>query len=456
MARLLVFSMVGVAVAAMVLRADPSEPDCQSGCDGNSPAVLAQFGGASSAPPPSKTTVPSTPPGASTVGSASAEAATTGSGGNAGSGSKPDGSRPSGSRTWELVPDPPTKLQMEWTEVLDRDIAIEVSGVTVAQMFTDLRLFFSEDVPSKVLIDHRAIEFAQTDLSRKIEFESKDQPLRLALVGLLAPMNLRAVVMGDGLLVTADFVALTRQGLGVDQWINVNEEFAERVDEAMDKKVSVSYTGIPLGDATTELSAMSAIPMVVDVRALEEIGLSAEETVDLTLDQVSLESVLREMLAPFDLTVSLRGEVLRITTNEAAEEKLLQRIYWLEGVIDADRQLEEVIDQLQTSFEPDHWEAIGGNGTMREGLRRRRPALTISANYWVHRQIEKYFRTVRDNSFGPMPFSWAPDAYFPHGVQSYLGGGGGGGGGGFGGGGGGFGWSSGGGGGGGFGGGGAF
>jgi hypothetical protein len=60
---------------------------------------------------------------------------------------------------------------------------------------------------------------------------------------------------------------------------------------------------------------------------LEEIGLSADQPVSITLKNVTLRSFLRLMLRELDLTYMIKDEVMQITTIEAAEQNLVNKVY---------------------------------------------------------------------------------------------------------------------------------
>ncbi|NNE00381.1 MAG: hypothetical protein HKN47_23935 [Pirellulaceae bacterium] len=108
------------------------------------------------------------------------------------------------------------------------------------------------------------------------------------------------------------------------------------------------------------------------------------------------------MLRKLDLTYTVTGESLEITTIEAIEQRLLNRIYWLEGTGFAPGDFQSIIDALQTSIVPDTWEALGGPSTMAP-LKSLRPAIMISTTYSVHEEIERFFEAVRETHFGVDP-----------------------------------------------------
>ena len=109
----------------------------------------------------------------------------------------------------------------------------------------------------------------------------------------------------------------------------------------------------------------------------------------------------RRLLRELELTFTLQGESLVITTQDHAENELLNRIYWLEGTGFATGDYDSIIESLQ-NIEPDTWEIVGGNSTV-VPVMSKRPALLVATTYDVHKTIEKLFQTLRESHFGDDP-----------------------------------------------------
>ena len=106
-----------------------------------------------------------------------------------------------------------------------------------------------------------------------------------------------------------------------------DNETERRIQSALGDETSFSFVELPLSDAVQQISEAHDIPIVVDSRALEEIGLSAEEPVNISLKNVSLRSFMRLMLRENELTYMIKDEVMQITTVEAAEQNLVTKVY---------------------------------------------------------------------------------------------------------------------------------
>jgi len=169
----------------------------------------------------------------------------------------------------------------------------------------------------------------------------------------------------------------------------VNEhESAERIIDALGFHGSCSLVAVPLEEAAEELSDMHGIPIVVDKRALEEIGLSLDTPVNLSLMHGTLRSFLRRMLRELDLTYMIKDQVLQITTVEAAEQNLGIQMYRLPDNLR--EKSGEVLTALQAAVVPDTWNTQGGpsSGTTIDHV------LIISTTSDVHDQVTDFLNTL--------------------------------------------------------------
>lgn len=288
------------------------------------------------------------------------------------------------------------------------------SEVELGEVKTELGALtevLTEKLQLPVFADSRAIQIATLSMDEMIEANPPKLPLRSALRKLLQPYSLRAMVEQEGLVITADFAELTRQGISTDQWVNHASETEERIHAALDDEQTVDFVEVPLEEAVEFLGEASSVPFFVDQRALEEIGLSPDTPVSIRLNNTTLRSVLRLMLRDLDLTYLIKDDVMHITTVEAAEQNLVGRIYFLEGTGFPLGEFNSVIETIQAAIVPDTWEALGGPSTivpLSKG-NRNRPAIVVSTTSDVHDQISALFSAIRRTQVGPDPVAKAPE-----------------------------------------------
>jgi hypothetical protein len=135
-----------------------------------------------------------------------------------------------------------------------------------------------------------------------------------------------------------------------------------RLEAVLDESSSVRFIKTPLADAAMFLSQQHDIPIVIHRRALEEIGLDPSVPVTLDVSNISLRSVLRLLLRDIDATYLIKDEVLQITTREAAENRLIVKIYQLPEAMAG--KTDELLEVVPTIVHPDAWETLGGASTL--------------------------------------------------------------------------------------------
>ncbi|GAA4468232.1 sigma-70 family RNA polymerase sigma factor [Novipirellula rosea] len=329
-----------------------------------------------------------------------------------------------------VVPDPVGEIAEDAIGAMDQSFDFDLT-TTLDELPSQLESITG--VP--VILDDRGVAFAELKESEtQIKLNASELPLRTALRKMLRPHGLRATVENDGVVITADTASLVHKGIGVSRWINVDEAAEKRVAEALTRSQQVEFTDTPLNEVLDSLSTESDLSMRIDRRALEEIGLTEDVPVTVKTAAVQLQSLLDIILRDLDLIYTIQGETLTITTAEAAEGRLLTRIYWLEGTGVVPGNFSAITTLIQTTINPDTWEALGGPSTMAP-FQSTRPALLISTTYDVHQQIETLLQTLRESHFGPDPVLESVEVPMPMSMQGMGGMGGGMGGGGMGGGG---------------------
>jgi hypothetical protein len=137
------------------------------------------------------------------------------------------------------------------------------------------------------------------------------------------------------------------------------------------------------------------IPVVIDVRALDEVGIGSDTPITLNAKQAPLRLLLRRMLRDVELTTLIADEVLIITTPETAEARLDTRLYPMNDLAEETGRIDfdEVIQVLTTTVEPDSWSDVGGPGAIE--VLTSPPALVISQTSDVHTRVAGLLTELR-------------------------------------------------------------
>lgn len=168
--------------------------------------------------------------------------------------------------------------------------------------------------------------------------------------------------------------------------MNPRLQRAREIAKALDGEVMLQFTEAPLSEIMDYLETLREIPIVIDHRALDNLGLTPDTPVNCDLKGISLRSALVLLLSPLDLDYVIHHEVLMITTEEAARSHLDPRLYLVED-LNPDRLVELITDVIA----PETWQEVGGTGTITalEG------GLVIAQTDQIHAQIVDFIQTLR-------------------------------------------------------------
>lgn len=163
-----------------------------------------------------------------------------------------------------------------------------------------------------------------------------------------------------------------------------------RILRVLDEPISMNFIETPLQDAVRQMSETLDIPILIETRTLEDMGLSADSPVSISLKDVTTGSFLRLMLRPLELSYTIRDEVLLITSGQAAEEIVTLRVYPFPKPL-ADKG-DEVLAAMQKTVQPEQWSEAGGpcSAAVVDNV------MTVSANLSVHEGIDEFLEKLTD------------------------------------------------------------
>jgi hypothetical protein len=101
-----------------------------------------------------------------------------------------------------------------------------------------------------------------------------------------------------------------------------------KIRAALEEPTTLEFEEESLEDVVQYLQDLHQIPIYVDRRELEDLGITpSEQTVTINLTGISLRSGLRLMLNQLELTYVIQDEVLKITSQELADDLLITKVY---------------------------------------------------------------------------------------------------------------------------------
>ncbi len=138
---------------------------------------------------------------------------------------------------------------------------------------------------------------------------------------------------------------------------------AERaIERALLETTALSFVETPLNDVVSYLENEHLIPIVIDIKAIEEIALSPDTPVTAHISGIKLRSAINHVLRDIGLTHIINNEMLLITTPEVAEQAVETRVYALDD--DSTVDISQLAEMIPKVIAPDSWDEVGGEGTV--------------------------------------------------------------------------------------------
>ncbi len=139
-----------------------------------------------------------------------------------------------------------------------------------------------------------------------------------------------------------------------------------------------------IANAVNRISESQDLPMAIDLRSLEEVGLDGESLVLLTLKNVKLRTFLQVMLADHDLTYVIKHERLIVITKEDQNKYTTMQTYRLPEALSG--KSEQVLQVMITTVAPDKWNYGGGANSVALVDN----VMIVTAPESVHEQIAEF------------------------------------------------------------------
>ena len=187
-------------------------------------------------------------------------------------------------------------------------------------------------------------------------------------------------------------------------------EMMRTLRRRLGQKTSLVAKSVPLSKLFQTLATQERIAIVIDSRALREIGLDPETPITADYRDMPLDSLLRLICDPHNLTAIVQVQrdgsswFLNITSAPHSQGILTTVVYPIKDLIsirgasapsyDAD----SVLASLQSLIAPSSWESVGGPGTMR--WEASTASLVVSQTWGVHFLIDDYLVNLREHRLG--------------------------------------------------------
>ena len=255
-------------------------------------------------------------------------------------------------------------------------------------------------------IDGRALSKAGVKPDVPVELSIKDVSLRGALVALLKPLDLVWHVGDDVMTVT------TPRGLERIEQGPAEERIENRLYSETDLQI---LEGTTLEEAIDLIARRHDIPILPAWNgALADESIDRDLPVSLQVTGVTLQSALKLLLEPLGLTWVIEDEVLKITTQAAADRILETRVYDVRKLEDGGIEPDRLAEALRETVRPHTWKRHGpivearDDGQGRRRLVRSEPdsgaatvvplpgLLVVSQSQGAHAEIVELLERITD------------------------------------------------------------
>jgi hypothetical protein len=183
----------------------------------------------------------------------------------------------------------------------------------------------------------------------------------------------------------------------------------EAIRQALIKKISWDFNELSLSDVVEFLHKELNIPIRLDVRALNDMGVAPDSPVTFKLSGISAKSALNLLLSDLGLATIVRDEVLLITSRDVADMEVYTVLYDVSG-LPAYRggdgktvpDFGTLTEILTSNIKPTSWDIVGGSGSVGEYDAGNVQALVVSQTEEVHEQIANLLSDLRKLQKGPL------------------------------------------------------
>lgn len=173
----------------------------------------------------------------------------------------------------------------------------------------------------------------------------------------------------------------------------------EQLHRSLSTKGDFDFSDEALDQVAAQLQEALGVNVSFDKRALEDEGIDpTTDTVRFTATGMSYRAALNHCLSQLSLTYTIEENLLTITSQSAAEEKLSTRAYVVTDLLglpvlpQESADYDTLIDCITNIVVPNSWEAVGGAGSIREY----KGMLTIAQTGEIHEELRHFQAAIRE------------------------------------------------------------
>ncbi len=171
-------------------------------------------------------------------------------------------------------------------------------------------------------------------------------------------------------------------------------------DKLRSLRVSLTATNMPLTDVVANLRDQTRINVLLDKPSLEEEGVTTNTPITANITDARLDHALARILDQYNLTFIVKHGVLMITSQLAAGNELVTRVYPVADLVwsqdpgpETPADFDTLIEIVEQTLSPNSWSCVGGAGTIEPFTRTL--SLVVNQTLAVHNQIAETLDILR-------------------------------------------------------------
>lgn len=176
-------------------------------------------------------------------------------------------------------------------------------------------------------------------------------------------------------------------------------EAAEKIREKLTRPVSLEFRDTQFQEVIEFIQQYTNVNIVLNRPAMEEVGITAESPVSIHLAEIKLEAALRLLLQQLNMTFLIRDDVLMITTQTAANESAVIRVYPVGDLCQDSAQADQLVRTILSTVQPNSWSQNGGTGSVEPVSNS--SSLVIQQCDAGHDQVLELLRSLRESKPAP-------------------------------------------------------
>lgn len=187
-----------------------------------------------------------------------------------------------------------------------------------------------------------------------------------------------------------------------------------KIQQTLDQSVAIKHVETPLEDVISHLRDSTKLNIILDRRALDELGVGGDTPVTFQAESLALRHCLSQILRPLGLRWLIHDQVLLITSPEEAEKELTLRVYPVADLLGRREGVDlfgeprrphshdDLVDLFEQTIAPTSWDTVGGPGSIASVPHI--DVLVIAQTDEVHEQIVGLLTRLRkDLAEHPLP-----------------------------------------------------